>query len=76
MSTENAPRHEVMLEAMSTCRALMYSDPVTLKQGYTAPNAVMATARWMETTHRVTMTDEECSWLLSIAEDPRTGWAA
>ena len=62
------------MDAMNVCRGLMYSDPVTLKMGYTAPNAVLSTVAYMEREHSVTMTPEESAWLLSVASDPLTGW--
>lgn len=64
------------MDAMNLCQDLMYSDPVTMKMGYTAPNAVLATAAYMKRVMNVTMTPEDSAWLLSVASDPLTGWEA
>jgi hypothetical protein len=69
-------RADVMMDAMSACQSMMHTDrrPGHFRAGYSAPNAVMATAEWMRITHGVTMTSEESAALLDIAEDPRNGW--
>lgn len=68
-------RPEVMLEAMSACRAMMHTDRETCRAGYSAPNAVMATRDWMRITHGIAMKDDEAASLLRIAENPENGWA-
>ena len=70
MSTTPADniRTAVMLDAIGACRAMMHTDTRTHRAGYSAPNAVLATAEWMRATFGITMTDAECSALLRIAE--------
>lgn len=74
MSTDTI-RADVMMDAMSACRAMMHTDRETCRAGYSAPNAVMATRDWMRLTHGITMTDDEAAALLRIAENPDNGWA-